>query len=211
MFDAAVEALDTEFGRLLNELGPERLARTLVVFLGDNGTTRAAVTWPLDPNRAKGTVYEGGIRIPLIVAGPEVAQGRECAALVNVTDLFLTLADAARVHAGRVIPSGTPLDSYSLAPYLSDPDHPSIRTLAFAEHFAPNGPPDDARTADRFYNRAIRDARYKLIRRQLGGEEFYDLESDPRELENLFDRNLTLPELARYVSLRAQMQTLTLP
>ena len=87
---AMLEALDSEFGRLLDGLDPQVRARTLIVFASDNGSQSTLKTARelhgrnlgtvydqlVDMNRFKGTVYEGGVRIPLIV---QVRRG-SCAA-----------------------------------------------------------------------------------------------------------------------------------
>ena len=227
-YKAMVEAVDTELGRLLACIDPQVLAQTTVVLYGDNGTPGAdrsqAVTYPLafppfDPDRAKGTVYEGGIRVPFLVSGPLVAQpGRVSQALVNSTDIFATVAEIAGVDlaaqgygcgAGQVA-----LDSISLVPLLTDPCHPGLRTYAFAEMFAPNfdsaNPPAPVQASAR----AIRNGRYKLIRYEYDltksvystndpigfappcamtmCEEFYDLFNDPREVQDLLQPGVNL-------------------
>jgi arylsulfatase A-like enzyme len=93
-FKAMVEALDTEIGRLLASLPPAERARTTVLFLGDNGTESCAQASP--SGRAKSTLYEGGIHVPLLASGYRVGRG-ECAALVNTTDVFATVAELAGV------------------------------------------------------------------------------------------------------------------
>jgi arylsulfatase A-like enzyme len=168
---AMLEALDTELGRLLDELAlvaPD----AFVVFMGDNGTARQAVEAPFDPMRAKGTLYEGGVNVPLIVRGPGVAVG-ECSALVAAVDLFATFAEL----AGQASPAE---DSVSLVPYLADPDLSSLRTTVYAEAFEPNGPGPWTT-----HVRAVRDARYKLIRDAAAPDELYDLALDPFETADL--------------------------
>jgi hypothetical protein len=65
------------------------LSTTLVVVTGDNGTPPVAAP---DPGRAKGTTFERGIRIPLIMAGgPIKAPGRTCAAQVHLVDVYATV------------------------------------------------------------------------------------------------------------------------
>ena len=69
-FRAALEAFDTELGRLLDGLSPAVAGRTYVFVIGDNGTPVEAIDDGLQPEQSKGFVYEGGIHVPLIVAGP---------------------------------------------------------------------------------------------------------------------------------------------
>jgi hypothetical protein len=138
-YRAMIEAVDTEIGRLLTGIGPS-LDQTSVIFLGDNGTPSNVVLPPLDPEHSKGRLYEGGIRVPMIVSGPRVVTPGVSAALVNATDLFATVAEIAGVDPQTVLPAGTALDSVSFAPYLGDPALPSIRQTNFSEVFLPNGP-----------------------------------------------------------------------
>lgn len=181
-YKAMVEALDTEIGRLLAGLG-ESSENTLVVFLGDNGTPREAARYPFVPSHAKLTPYEGGINVPLIVAGPGVVSGGESHALVSTTDLFATLADVAGIDLATALPPGLKLDSISLMPYLADPQKASLRGSLYSELFTPNGP-----GVKDVYWHMLRDQRYKLIvRREAWGvrRELYDLLSDPFERRNL--------------------------
>jgi arylsulfatase A-like enzyme len=135
-FAAAVEALDTEIGRLLAGIQPAVRARTTVFFLGDNGTD-ACVARPEFRNRAKGTLYESGLRVPLVVAGFSVADRGRSAALVSTSDLFATVAELAGVELAATLP-GVALDSHSLVPCLADRRR-SVRSWLYAEVFTPNG------------------------------------------------------------------------
>jgi arylsulfatase A-like enzyme len=192
---AMTEALDAELGRILAELdlhAPD----TCVFFLGDNGTARAATEPPFDPDHAKGTPYQGGIHVPLIVRGPGVARG-ECQALVGATDLFATIAELAGVD-------GTAEDSVSLVPYFSDPGRPSLRRTLYSEQFTPNNGSPPYATHDR----AIRDRRYKLIRRIGQPDEFYDLWLDPFELRDRMAAGLDRSEQEAYEMLVAELVAL---
>ena len=202
---AMVEAMDTEIGRLLASIQPQVLDRTTVVFFGDNGTTNEATSPPFIPGHAKGTLFEGGVNVPLIISGPQVSHpGSECAALVNLTDLYATLAEIADVDLGT---AGIDLDSVSLLPYLQDPTTPSIREWVFAESFDPNGP-----GPYKHHHRAIRGQRFKLIRKSyyssIVQELLYDLEQDPFEETNLLLQDLTREQRRAYHRLRRQMRRL---
>lgn len=174
--DAMVQALDHELGRLFDTMDPEVLARTTVVVMGDNGTTPKGIAPPWDPSHGKLTMYEGGINVPLIVAGPTVgAPGTESPALVAVEDLFPTFAAIAGVPVdGLTREDGTPatLDGYDLSPLLADPDAPSPRQFALEEKFTADGPPYG------LTRRALLDGDFKLIRAALDDQaedELYDL------------------------------------
>ncbi|MEZ4234624.1 MAG: sulfatase-like hydrolase/transferase [Myxococcota bacterium] len=91
-----VQSLDHHVGVLLDAID---LSTTTVVFVSDNGSP-AAVLDPAysgsGPLNSKGHVYEGGVRVPLIVAGPDVdpaRAGSADASLVHIRDLFATVLD----------------------------------------------------------------------------------------------------------------------
>ncbi|MFT5052983.1 MAG: arylsulfatase B, partial [Chlamydiales bacterium] len=190
---AMAEAMDTEMGRLLEDVD---YSETTIIFLGDNGTASDATSAPNDSERAKATLYQGGVHIPLIVAGARVTRpGSECSGLVNLTDMYATVSDLAG-YGGRA------RDGVSVVPYLSDPHQPSLRDFVYAERFAPNG----GYPYERF-GRAIRGERYKLIdRRLLHEREFYDLLQDPLELTDLLQGSLNTDQR---VALRDLEQKLT--
>ncbi len=138
-YDAMVEAMDTEIGRLIAGIDPQVLDNTVVMFLGDNGTPGRAGEPPRIANHSKGSTYEKGINVPLIVTGPMVTQpGAESLALVNTTDVFATIAEIAGVSLDEEMPPETILDSVSFLPHLRDPSAPTTRQFVFAERFWPN-------------------------------------------------------------------------
>jgi arylsulfatase A-like enzyme len=178
--DAMLEAADTELGRLLAAMDPARRARTTVVVTSDNGTLTELLDTPFPAGRGKGTVYEGGVRVPLVVSGPGIAApGREVAHLVQLSDLYATVLDLAGVGpAWSMEDTG---GSLSLLPYLVDPQRPPRRAWVVAERFAPlglTGPYE-------FRDQMVRDDQLKLIRTQDGARALYDLSVDPWEAEDL--------------------------
>lgn len=169
-YRAAVEAMDTEIGRLLAAVNP---ADTTVIFMGDNGTPGMVIQAPYDSTKAKDTLYEGGVRVPLIVRGPGVVNpGRTSSAMVHAVDLFSTQLEL----AGVPVPSSLTLDARSIVPVLTN-QSAGVRTRLFTDQFDQS----DATVG----GRAIRDDRYKLIRLNSGTELFFDLQSDPAEATNL--------------------------
>ena len=154
LYNAMVEAMDTEIGRLLRGLGTAQ-TRTDVIFLGDNGTPMEVIDPPYQPFQGKGSPYQGGIHVPMIVAGPSVAApGREVDALVGAVDVFATVVDLCGVEP--TVP-GVALDAVSFAPYLRDPQQPNLRTHVMSEMFQGLSPPTPTAIL------AYRDQRYKLI------------------------------------------------
>jgi arylsulfatase A len=119
---AMVERLDAAIGRLLDELrrsGKER--ETLVVFTSDHGPLAPANrTKPL--RGAKANLYEGGLRIPLLIRWPgKIASRQVRDAVVSSADIFPTLLAA----AGAEHP---PVDGMNLWPVIDEPAHPLPRT-----------------------------------------------------------------------------------
>ncbi|MBK8735816.1 MAG: sulfatase-like hydrolase/transferase [Saprospiraceae bacterium] len=93
-FKAMIQAMDRKMGRLFDSLKVmNKLDSTDIIFIGDNGnSTRTAQI--ADQNKAKGTVYEYGVNVPMIISGPTVVnKGRISDALVNTADLFATIVE----------------------------------------------------------------------------------------------------------------------
>lgn len=200
-FHAMIEAMDTEIGRVLDSMAPSVRENTYVIFVGDNGTTNSSVIPPFEPGRAKGTIYQGGLNVPLIVSGPDVERGAVSGALVNSTDLYSTILEMTGVSVDDVVPDGVTLDSVSIVPYLSNPAAPSQRNWVYADVFS--GSFLGVANA----NYAMRNDRYKLLRHE-GREEFYDLGHDPYEHDNLLEGTMSAAVRAQYESLRTQIQAL---
>jgi arylsulfatase A-like enzyme len=202
-FKAMIEAMDTEAGRLLAWLRDHgRLDSTNVIFIGDNGNIKR-VSQIADTSHGKGTLYEYGIHVPFVVSGPAVASpGRASTALVSTVDLFATILDLCGHTAWReAIPPGVPVDSRSIVPILGNREA-AVRAWTFSEQFKPASDGDDGKT--------IRNAEFKLIRFDAGGEAFYNLATDRNEAANLLalGRPLTTVEQSNYESLCNAMNTL---
>lgn len=166
---AAAEALDAEMGRLLASMAPDVRANTVVIFVGDNGTPPEVVQGPVTMARAKFTVYEGGVHVPLVVAGRGVTRtGQREDALINGADLFATIAQLAGA------PDTTVHDGVSFRDALADANFGG-RDHLYTEY----------KDADRGASWAARDARYKLLEFEGGRRELYDLSTDPWEQANL--------------------------
>jgi arylsulfatase A-like enzyme len=127
-YAAMVNSLDENVGRVLDEIKAQGLEQnTIIIFTSDNGgyigidhhsPKKIPVTsnWPL--RSGKGALYEGGIRVPLIVRWPGLTTGgSECTQPVVLTDLFFTLLEAAKVSQ-----QGDAHDGVSLLPLLKNPD-----------------------------------------------------------------------------------------
>ena len=215
-FDAAVQALDTELGRLLASIPADVLANTTVLVMGDNGAPGLAVSPPSIPSQSKGTLFEGAINVPLIAWGRGVpAAGEECGALVSATDLFATVADLAGFDAAQAMPPNRPLDSVSLVPYFEDPHRAPLYQYVYAEKVKPTGaiPTQHVfgQSSPYTYGRMIRDERWKLIVRQGNNDHFYDLQGLAFEGPNLLEGPLTPEQAKALARLRKAMRELREP
>src|SRR4051812_46742738 len=179
VYQADIQALDTEIGRLLAAVD---LSKTVVIFVGDNGVPPPVKDTATGLRDAKGSAYEGGVRVPLIVAGAGVTRRGRADNLFVTTDLYATILDVAGVPVTHVN------DSYSLKPLFTDEAASSGRTFSFSE--VSNG------TSQRRYG--LRDTRFKLVN-DLGKWELYDLAADPHETTNLYGN-------AQYAAARAALQ-----
>lgn len=169
VYAAMIESLDQSTGRLVRTLRDQGiLDETLIVFTSDNGPTNVSPPRPL--RAGKGTLYEGGIRVPLIAAGPEISS-RTIDTPVIGHDLPATILSLAGAGTDG-------LDGESLVPLLQDKSPVEPRTLHW--HF-PHYSWRDQRPAG-----AIRRGRYKLID-YYGCEEreLYDLAEDVGEQNDL--------------------------
>ncbi len=139
-----LEAADTHIGQLLVQAGlasynsyglldyhPEQ-TNTMVVIIGDNGTYAVSVKLPFDPNLSKGTVYQTGVWVPLIVSGPLVASpDRDVNSMVNIADLFQLWGEFVGIDVHKADPHI--IDSESMLPYLTNPQQGDIRQVNFTQ------------------------------------------------------------------------------
>ncbi|MEM6380806.1 MAG: sulfatase-like hydrolase/transferase, partial [Bacteroidota bacterium] len=165
-----VEAMDHEINRLIQSLSEEDKNNTLILFVGDNGTP-GTILKDYPDGRGKSTLYQGGVRVPLIVSGAGVTRkGEREPALIHITDIYATILEAAgaQLAGGRGV-----YNSLSFYPLLSGSDF-SGRLYNYTEigREDPSG-------------WTIRDEQYKLIEFEDGTQEFYDLQIDSFELDNL--------------------------
>lgn len=215
-YHARVVALDTKLGQLLRAIDALGAApwwqTTTLVLLSDNGSPRQVSNltgfWPT--NLAAGTLFNGGINVPLVIAGQAVSptqHGQKTDALANGVDVYATVLAIAALP----IPAG--IDGVSLAPVLTDPAA-SVRSWVFSELFGPNTP-----TPNPNHPKAVANASYTYkLRRSAGVDYFYRLAPDAAEPNGPKKETLVcqgsgcgaLPptEAGEYVALRLVLETI---
>jgi arylsulfatase A-like enzyme len=165
---AMLEAMDSEMGRLISSLSQEEKENTIIIFIGDNGTPQQ-VAQEYNPSRTKGSLYQGGINVPMIISGKGVTRFNDTEnALINTTDLFATIAAIAGIEVDEIN------DSQNFKELLSN-SNSGKREYVYAE------------SSD--LNYTIRNNTHKYIHFENGNEKFYDLSIDPLESTNLMQAN----------------------
>lgn len=183
LYAAMTEDLDTGVGSILDAVEELGIAgNTYIVYTADNGAyvnvdqirVKSEISNCLPLKKGKFSLYEGGIRVPMIAVGPGIPAGSRYAGPVSQADLYPTFA----ALAGGAAPEG--LDGLDIAPILHEPERPPMgRTLFFHyPHYNRQATPHSAVIAgDR-----------KLIRWwQNDTLELYDLRADLGEERNLAD------------------------
>jgi len=177
---AAIEAMDREIARLIASLTPEQKSNTVFIFMGDNGTPQQIIQSPYNANKAKSTLFQGGINTPLIISGKNITRMNEIeTALINAPDMFSTFADIAGLD------NYNSQDGVSIKPLFTNANSPK-RTFVYSELFNPTAGANDGY--------ALRNETYKYIKLQNGTEYFYNLKNDPFESTNLLSGVLTASE-----------------
>ncbi len=188
---AAISYLDAQIGKVLAEVDALGLREnTIIVFWSDHGLHLGE-----HGLRRKTTAFELDARVPLILARPGDPGGRRTNTLVELLDLYPTLADLCGLGA----PSG--LEGGSLRPLLDDPTA-KVRDFALTQTPRPNYPRGKlpevmgySLRSDRFRYTEWRDFRNGEIR----ARELYDHETDPLETVNVAEdstRSAAVAELA---------------
>lgn len=199
-YAAMIRSLDEGVGRVLRRLRERGLGtNTVVVFSSDNGGylgTDARQDIPVTTNAplrsGKGSLYEGGIRVPLLVRWPGITiPGSQSHEPVVLTDLFRTLMAAAQVD----VPDDVVMDGRDLRPVLRDPGARLGREALYFHYphyyHAPRTAPASAVLA----------WPWKLVEHHEDGRaELFHLAKDPGE-----SMDLARAEAARALGLREQL------
>ncbi|MYA31831.1 MAG: sulfatase [Gammaproteobacteria bacterium] len=220
-YAAMVHAADTSVGRILKALDNAGVSEnTVVVFSSDNGGTGPSQILPL--RSEKGSLYEGGIRVPTIVRWPAaIHPGTRSVATVSSVDWLPTFADLAGVDLANVnFPPTQILDGRSILPELAGRHSGSGEAffhfpLYFGGATRPGGPRPGFRG---WPSSALISGQWKLIEfferneEESGPEtvsrfEFYNLDNDISESRNLAEHVESLaPDVrGRFESMRKRL------
>lgn len=186
VYAAMLKSVDESVGRVVKKLEELKLTgNTIVVFTSDNGGAVHFGNPPATSNaplrNGKGSAYEGGLRVPLIVKFPgRVRPGSVCDKPVISTDFFPTLLELAGADRSA---SRTAVDGVSFVPLLTGSGGGSWSRGALFWHYphywngGKTSPYSVARIGD-----------WKLIRfYETDREELFDLRKDPSERVNLVE------------------------
>jgi arylsulfatase A len=191
VYAAVVEEMDACLGGIVSTLEKTKLLdNTVIVFTSDNGGFSGATSnAPLRDGKA--SLYEGGIRVPLIVRGPGILRpGSTCSEPVIATDLYSTLQELA-----GLCPDG--LDGISIEPLLRGAKAPARTLYWHWPHYRRSDPGVHASPSS-----AIRSGDFKLIEFYEDGHAgLYNLTRDISETADLLS---TMPAVAQ--SLRQNLR-----
>jgi arylsulfatase A len=174
VYAAMHQSLDESVGRIVKKLEELGLKdNTIIIFTSDNGG--------LDENdgnlplrKGKGTYYEGGIRVPLLIRYPPSTKMEQiCTPSVSSIDFLPTILDLAGINFNA------PIDGVSLKPFLHSGETASLNRPLFwhyPHYHTPTRPPTGA----------VLDGDFKLIEfYEKGNIELYNLKNDVGEKNNL--------------------------
>ena len=188
---AMLEALDTEINRLVHQSTSMSERPIVFIFLGDNGSAQNVYRGDISGGyRAKASLYDGGIRIPMQIwssdnAAYPIVRGRTNI-FTHTVDLYSTISDIVHPGGGDVFLN--PVDSKTFKPVFNDLEY-SKREYLYIESGHPRRLP--------FSYSAINASGMKLILNERERPpfyisdvylEYYDTENDLGETYNLLDK-----------------------
>lgn len=183
-YAAMVHSLDENVGRLLASLERHGIHRkTIVIFTSDNGGfvndyhgNQVTDNWPL--RSGKGSLYEGGVRVPLIVRWPGVTvKGGVCQAAVSSIDYYPTIAELLNSDSWN-----RGVEGASFLPLLTDPSLELARDTLYwhyPHYYATTSPVSSIRQGDWKLLEYFEDEHVEL----------YNLADDPGESRDLALQN----------------------
>ncbi|MFO7617938.1 MAG: sulfatase [Bacteroidales bacterium] len=204
-YASMIEGMDRSLGDLMDYLTANKLEKkTIILFMSDNGglSVSARGGEPNTHNRplasGKGSAYEGGIRVPMLVKWPGVSiPGTTSRQYVIIEDFFPTILDMAGLEHPETIQE---IDGLSFAPMIASPSTIPYPERPLIWHYpnwwGPTGPGIGTYSA-------IRQGDWKLIYFYWEQRyELYNLKEDIGETNDLSDENL---ELVRKLSITLEL------
>lgn len=185
---AAIEAMDFQIGRLLKNISADERENTVIIFIGDNGTPNQVAQSPYTASTVKGTLYQGGINVPMFVSGKAVSRIGVDDNLITGTDLFTTMAEIAGINVPQY------QDSKSFKSLISQ--SLTIRNYQYAE----------VKENDDLW--AISNGEYKLIVNLNGTKEMFNLTKDRYEKINLFNNTLSNADSIANLDLETELSNI---
>ncbi|HEV3301169.1 MAG TPA: sulfatase-like hydrolase/transferase [Planctomycetaceae bacterium] len=191
---ALVEHMDDRIGRVLAELSAAGLDKNcLVMFTSDNGGPLESGALNPGLRDGKGTMYEGGLRVPCAAWWPFRVRSGESDLAATSMDLFPTILEAAGLERPRNI------DGISICPTLSGEPQVLKRPLIFVRREGGRGFWGEA-------SYAVIEDQWKLVRNPFGPLELFNLGSDPLETVNAAPHEQKIRDrLARALQLHLQV------
>jgi arylsulfatase A-like enzyme len=193
IYYAAVSNMDKQIGRLVEKLDELGLSEnTIIVFASDNGPSPV---WGSDTSHSgagsagpfrgsKGSLYEGGIRVPFIVRWPGKvpADKVDDTTIISGADMLPSLCNICNI----TVPEGGELDGEDMSSAILGVPKERKGQLMWDFRFPPNG--GRGRPIICSPMLAVRDGKWKLlVNPDLSRVELYDLKNDPTEVDNVAD------------------------
>ncbi|MCM8537294.1 MAG: sulfatase-like hydrolase/transferase [Lentisphaeraceae bacterium] len=189
---AEIRAMDRSVGTLRKALRDMGIAdNTIIWFNSDNGGLKSKEV-ELDSvgglRGNKGTMYEGGLRVPGIIEWPAKIQARITDYPASTMDIMPTILDLLDLSSENML---SVVDGASIKPLLTKEVGPRQKPITF--HYHKN-------------QAAIIDNNYKILQLNTSKDkyELYDLAKDPNETKNLFNENSEISK-----KLKAQLKSFT--
>jgi len=178
-----VKSVDENVGRILNKLEESGIEEnTAIFFISDNGGyinkyKEETVTNNSPLRSGKGSLYEGGIRIPTIVYLPNQIKGKKIDAPVSTIDFFPTIMEMLEIEKNPAV------DGQSFLPAIEENENSRLQNRAMFWHY-PHYYPTTTPVS------AIREGNWKMLEYLEDGRlELFNLSSDLGETKNLANEN----------------------
>jgi len=205
-YASMIEGMDKSLGDIMNYLKQKRVDNnTIILFMSDNGGLSKSArgsklhTQNLPLKVGKGSVYEGGIREPMLVKWPGIVKpGSVSEQYLIIEDFFPTILEMAAVKNYKTV---QPIDGISFVPLLKNKKQSNTeRSLIW--HFPNKWTEEDGFGIN--YMSAIRKGDWKLVFNiKTGAKELYNLRLDVGEKYNL---SVEYPEKVKQLSMFLSQQ-----